>query len=154
MAVNDSGNAMTEIALALAMAFFAIMILTMVSMGQAGQAGGSQPGAMALKIAKVPANNLRLVRSSEDQTGRKDAPDTRTVAPRQLIIFSSGRFLDEQLQPLDAVVMAAMTQPVLAVPPDLSLAEVIAVKGRLALPKLTITTLTQPWLDALKEHEK
>ncbi|MBT3331935.1 MAG: hypothetical protein HN394_10540 [Rhodospirillaceae bacterium] len=147
MTGNDSGNAMTEIALALAMAFFAIMILTMVSMG--GQAGATTP-----TKAKLPADDLHLVPSSEHQTGTQVANDARAVAPRQLIIFSEGRFLDEQLQPLETAVMAAMAQPVMAVPPNLSLAEVMAVKGRLALANLTITTLTQAWLDAIKEHAK
>ena len=38
--MNDStaGNAMTEIALALAMAFFSIMVLSMISMGTSMQA--------------------------------------------------------------------------------------------------------------------
>ena len=37
METTSSGNAMTEIALALAMAFFSIMVLTMISMGTTGE---------------------------------------------------------------------------------------------------------------------
>lgn len=50
--------------------------------------------------------------------------------------------------------MAAMKEPVLAVAPRLSLAEVLAAKARLPLPDLTVTTLNQHWLDAIKEHRK
>ena len=50
--------------------------------------------------------------------------------------------------------MAAMKEPVLAVAPRLSLAEVLAAKARLALPDLTVTTLNQNLLDAIKEHRK
>ena len=41
MTVSSSGNAMTEVALALAMAFFSIMILTMVSMSSGNVVGFS-----------------------------------------------------------------------------------------------------------------
>jgi hypothetical protein len=58
------------------------------------------------------------------------------------------------LQSLDATKIAAMSQPVLAVPPELSMAEVMAAKGRLAMPGLTVTTLNRHWLEAIKEHEK
>ena len=73
---------------------------------------------------------------------------------QQLIIFNHGAFLDSKLRPLDRAGMAAMTEPVLAVPPDLSLAQVLAVKARLALAGLTVTILDKHWLAAIKEHEK
>ena len=55
---------------------------------------------------------------------------------------------------LDPNRMAAMKAPVLAVAPSLSLAAVMAAKARLALPDLTVTTLNQHWLDAIKEHRQ
>ncbi|MBT4487964.1 MAG: hypothetical protein HOK30_15155 [Rhodospirillaceae bacterium] len=152
MAGSDSGNAMTEIALALAMAFFAIMILTMVSMG--GQ-GGQPKGSAAAKTMSDP---MRLAAPADQKAAAEDAEesqqDTRVVQPRQLIIFSSGRFLDDKLQTFNPADMTAMTRPVLAVSPDLSLAEVMAAKNRLALPNVTVTILNRHWLDAIKEHEK
>ena len=51
---SDSGNAMTEIALALAMAFFAIMILTMVSMG-------SQDRVIQVNQIKTTSEQIRLL---------------------------------------------------------------------------------------------
>jgi len=47
-----------------------------------------------------------------------------------------------------------MTRPVLAVSPELSMAQVMAARKRLALPGLTVTTLNQQWIEAIKEHEK
>jgi hypothetical protein len=148
----DGGNAMTEIALALAMAFFAIMILTMVSMG------GGQSGAAAQMARKtnsgMPAAGLRMLPSGDKEAAKTDAGATRVIKPRQLIIFSGGRFLDDKLQLLDRAAMTAMTRPVLAVSPELSMARVMAAKKRLALPGLTVTTLNQHWLEAIREHEK
>jgi len=146
MAGSDSGNAMTEIALALAMAFFAIMILTMVSMGGQGRSTEHQQ-------AKTSPEQMRLLAPEDDQKddGKGDA---RVLQARDLIIFANGRFLDDELQPLDPARMTAMKDPVLAVPPSLSLGEAMAVKVRLDLAGLTVTTLNQQWLDAIKEHEK
>lgn len=152
MTGNDGGNAMTEIALALAMAFFAIMILTMVSMG------GGQSGA-ATKI--VPKSNgamategLRMLPSDNRAPAQTDAGATRKIKPQQLIIFSGGRFLNDKLQVIKREAMMAMIRPVLAVSPDLSMAQVMAARKRLALPGLTVTTLNQQWIEALREHEK
>jgi hypothetical protein len=145
MAGGDCGNAMTEIALALAMAFFAIMILTMVSMGGQGRA------TQVTQTIATP-NQIRLL-APEGQTsqGRGAA---RVLQARDLIIFTDGRFFDDKLRPLDPNRMAAMKAPVLAVAPSLSLAAVMAAKARLALPDLTVTTLNQHWLDAIKEHRQ
>ncbi len=160
MTGNDSGNAMTEIALALAMAFFAIMILTMVSMGgggRAGPAGVVTPATAtvgAKSSIKAPPDGLRLLPPASQATTRANAGSSPMLQPRQLIIFSGGRFLNEKLQPLTPAAMQSMAQPVLAVSPELSLAQVMAAKDRLSLPGLTVTTLNRQWLDALKEHHK
>ncbi len=147
MSGGDGGNAMTEIALALAMAFFAIMILTMVSMG-------GQDGAKDAVATKTDAAPLRLLAPAARDAGGEGATAARVLQPRELIIFSGGRFLNDQLQVLAAAAIAAMKNPVLAVSPDLSLAEVLAAKDRLARPDLTVTALNRHWLEAIKEHAK
>lgn len=146
MASSDSGNAMTEIALALAMAFFAIMILTMVSMG----AGGQGHRVATAQTAASP-EQMQLLPSSD--AGR-DSKSARVLKPWQLIIFRDGQFFDDRLQVLGLRKIAAMKDPVLAVSPDLTLAQIMAAKGRLALPGLPVTTLNRQWLDAIKEHKK
>ncbi len=142
---SDSGNAMTEIALALAMAFFAIMILTMVSMD-------GQDRVIQVNQIKTTSEQIRLL-ATEGQASQGKGK-ARVLQARDLIIFTGGRFFDDKLQPLDRARMAAMKEPVLTVAPRLSLAEVLAAKVRLALPDLTVTTLNQHWLDAIKEHRK
>ncbi len=152
MTGNDGGNAMTEIALALAMAFFAIMILTMVSMG------GGQFGASTNMVRKangaMPTDGLRMLPPDNGPSAKTGAGATREIKPHELIIFNGGRFLDDKLQVIKPDAMAAMTRPVLAVSPELSMAQVMAARKRLALPGLTVTTLNQQWIEAIKEHEK
>jgi hypothetical protein len=155
MVGNDGGNAMTEIALALAMAFFAIMILTMVSMGGKGSEFVAGRPAMAPRpiMERLPAG-LRLLPSLTRPAADRRDGDERMVKPHQVIIFDGGGFLDDRLQPLDSARMAAMAQPVLAVPAELSLSQVMALKSRLDLPDLTITTLDRRWLAAIKEQQE
>jgi hypothetical protein len=135
MAGDDSGNAMTEIALALAMAFFAIMVLTMVSMGGKGSVGSAdQTSAVPRPDANFPPDGVRLLPASKQAAASQGGKGVRVLKPRQLIVFTDGRFLDATLQPLDTAEIVAMTDPVLAVSPELSLAEVMAVKSRLTMP--------------------
>lgn len=61
MAGSDSGNAMTEIALALAMAFFAIVILTMVLMDWQGQVkdAGAETASDAMRVLAPTAQKIQ-----------------------------------------------------------------------------------------------
>ena len=104
---------MTEIALALAMAFFAIMILTLVSMS-------GQDRVIQVNQIKTTSEQIRLL-APEGQASQGKGK-ARVLQARDLIIFTGGRFFDDKLQPLDRARMAAMKEPVLAVAPRLSLA--------------------------------
>ncbi len=147
MAASDGGNAMTEIALALAMAFFAIMILTMVSMGGQGRANDAIP----VKSVRQP---LQVLPSASQADGKGEDGKEIVPAPGQLVILVGGQFLDDQLRPLAPQAVSAMEHPVLAVTPETSLAQVMSAKDRLDHPDLTVTTLDQHWIDAIKEIAK
>ena len=140
---GDSGNAMTEIALALAMAFFAIMILTMVSMGAGGQ----------VKMTQVGSETTRLV-PSRSTAVKHGTTLTKQIAAERIVIFAHDQFYDGQLQPITPAAVARIDQPVLAVPPDLTLGQVLAAKRRLPVPDITVTTLDPRWSSTLKEMQK
>ncbi|HJP22545.1 MAG: hypothetical protein QF797_06300 [Alphaproteobacteria bacterium] len=134
---GQHSNAMTEIALALAMAFFSIMVLTMVSMGaglQAGTAPASDAGIAVKRSASAPAEGRPL------------------PSEAVLVVHYGGRFLDAELRPLDPAQIAGAV--VLAIEPTLTMVEAIAVRERLAADDLTVTTLDQRWIEALKENSK
>ena len=140
---GDSGNAMTEIALALAMAFFAIMILTMVSMGAGGQ----------VKMTQVGSETTRLV-PSRSTAVKHGTTLTKQIAAERIVIFAHNQFYDGQLQPITPAAVTRIDQPVLAVPPDLTLGQVLAAKRRLPVPDITVTTLDHRWSSILKEMQK
>ena len=137
MGHDGQGNAMTEIALALAMAFFSIMVLTMVSMG-----AGAEKKLSLQPLALQPT-------AQETQT----AP-TSSVSPDALIIYRGGQFFDARLHSVDPNSLPKDAPLVLAFDAAVPLSEAVAVRGRLNHPNLTVTTLDERWLAALQEKEQ
>ena len=132
-------NAMTEIALALAMGFFSLMVLTLISMG-AGQTGKSAPEVLAL----APMT---------DQSRTADAATT-ALGNDLIFIFDGKRFLDTELRPVDPqTVIQSMTGParrvVLALDPSLPLKEAMAARARVNAPNLVVSSLDARWIKAL-----
>jgi len=136
-------NAMTEIALALAMAFFSIVVLAMVSMGSAMQVQG--------KAGTGLAEGIRLGVAVAAIDG--GATPARAVAADELIIHWRGRLLDGALRPIEPAALAASGHRVLAIAPDLSIAEAMAVRERIATADLEVTTLDARWLQTLEERD-
>jgi hypothetical protein len=122
------GNPMAEIALALSMAFFSILVLALVSM-RAGD--GAQVVGVALAAASA-------------------AP---APAPQTVLVHWQGRLLDAALKPVSADELPDGPL-VLAVAPDLPVAEAVALRQRFAGRDLTVTALDARWLDRLKESTR
>lgn len=144
MAESSHGNAMTEIALALAMAFFSIMVLTMVSMGATPHPlPEAQAKSAATPTMKVAKNNPR------------PAAGAKTPAKKQLVIYWQGRFLDRQLQPVNPKAFDNKSPLVLAMPPDLPMADALAARARFTNRNTIVSALDRRWierLNAITEH--
>ena len=135
---TTSENAMTEIALALAMGFFSLMVLTLISMG-AGQSARTAPDVMALAPPATPAET---------------APAETAPGKDLIIIFDGKRFLDTRLRPVDPqTVVQSTTGParrvVLALDPSLPLKEAMAARARVNAPNLVVSSLDARWQKAL-----
>jgi hydroxymethylpyrimidine/phosphomethylpyrimidine kinase len=129
---------MTEIALALAMGFFSIMVLTMVSMG-AGRIQApddAERTAIAAALAPAAANAAKAARLK---------PDAEAV----LVIYHRGRFYDRRLRVIDPAAEAYEGRVVLALDRALNMGEALAVRARVATPDLVVSTLDQRWTEAL-----
>ena len=135
-------NAMTEIALALAMAFFSIMVLAMLSMGSGLQAESSAETRVAEGIhLGLPA------------TGETETTETRDVAADEVIVYWRGRFFDAALEPVAPADFAGRGRLVLAIAPDLSISEAMAVRGQIAAADLEVTALDARWMQTLEERD-
>ena len=132
---------MTEIALALAMGFFSLMVLTLISMG-------AGPG-------ERPAPDTPVVVAIAPSTA---APSSATATPRKddlFLIFDGARFLDTSLAAIDPAAAAKKAQQagrrvVLALDPALSVQQAMDARERVGVPDLVVSSLDARWLTALR----
>ncbi len=134
MSESHYSNAMTEIALALAMAFFSIMVLTMLSMGASFQPADAPAAAERLDLAP--------------STAHADGNAEDTAARETLLIHYGGRFLDAKLDPVDPRTIPATGPIVLAIDPALPVAAAVAIREQVPITDLVVTTLDARWLEA------
>ncbi|MCR9073102.1 MAG: hypothetical protein NXI18_15420 [Alphaproteobacteria bacterium] len=124
-----ASGALSEIALALAMAFFCLLVLTLVSVGD-------------------PAGGGALSAAPRIDTAERGGTDRPVADNETLIIFHNGRFLDH-----DAVALDPATLPdgplVLAVDPALSVDAVLAARAVTNEASVTVTTLDSAWVRRL-----
>ena len=130
---GSQGNAMTEIALALAMGFFSLLVLTLVSMG----AGSGDDRAAAAAILKpVPAQ------SGETQAVALEREDT-------IVIYYRGRFYDTALAPIDPGAIRSDGRVVLALEPTLSMSEALRAQAQVNADNLVVSVLDERWRTTL-----
>ena len=131
------GNAMTEVALALAMAFFSIMVLTTVSM------------------SATPETEYSRSQKNEEMEFSNTTKETieKTNQKRKLIIFWTGQFLDKNLKAVDINEIKPDVPIVLAMSPDLKIGKVLSVRTQFHSNKTLVSTLDDAWLKRLRSNE-
>ena len=118
---------MTEIALALAMVFFSLMVLALVSVG----INSTQPQLMSLTDSKPAEENIQQ-------------------APGFWVIYHAGTFYDRELKTIEPGQL--QQGPIwLAVPPDMDLQQLIRAKAQIFSSDVSIAILDQPWLIRLEQ---
>lgn len=133
-------NAMTEIALAMAMGFFSVMVLTAMSMG------------VAVPMAKSPAPAIATALIAESNVGRGSGASDRVTEQDVLIVFDGARFLGRDLKPIEPADIDNKKRVILAVTPDLSMADAMSARRKFAAKQFVITTLDGNWRRALRER--
>ncbi len=127
-------GAMTEVALALAMGFFSILVLTLVSIG-----GGSSDSRSyeAIHLVQTAPESPATVFPTNDDV---------------IVIFDGERFLDTDLNPLDpaTVPIDGERRIVLAIDPAVPLADVMVARARFAATNLVIANLDSRWRAAIE----
>ena len=129
-----SGNAITEIALSLAMGFFTIMVLTMLSMGAGSKSVSEAPGTLLASPALEASDGAQFEWRQSDV----------------LVIYHRGRFLDRELKPISPAALVERQRVVLAVDPTLSIPEAIAVRAQIDSRDVIVSILDKRWLNALE----
>ena len=133
------GNAMAEIALALAMAFFSIMVLTMISMG-----------AGIMTDAPASAANVDGITVAPSVPATDQTPAAARVGDDVLVIHYAGRFFTKDLTQADPNAFRGDGRVVLAIDPSLSMERVIAIRKQIPARNLIVSTLDGRWLETLE----
>ncbi|MCW8914779.1 MAG: hypothetical protein OQK24_02875 [Magnetovibrio sp.] len=137
-------NAMAEIALALAMGFFSIMVLTLVSMGS-----GMVPETISTDHS--PGVHIQHSETSKNQDQPK-SQETQ-VSSSDLVIYYKGQYLNADLIPIDPTSLASREHIILAVDGTLSMTEALSAREGVPVTNLTIAPLDERWQKALKEKQ-
>lgn len=132
-------NAMTEIALAMAMGFFSVMVLTAMSMGVSVPTASSD--SQVIVSAAIADSGPASTSGNVDKVTKKDL----------LIVFDGNQFFGRDLKPFDLTTVDGTKRVVLAVTPDLSMAQAIDARRKIPTTRLVMTTLDSKWRRALKE---
>ncbi|MBA55696.1 MAG: hypothetical protein CMK89_14670 [Pseudomonadales bacterium] len=126
---HTSNHAMTEIALALSMAFFCLMVLSLVAAG--------------VPEARPTPSLIQLNQNRLQQVETQGANGT-------WVIYFEERYFDVSLQPLDP---GSLNQDsvYLAVDPKLGLQQLLSAQSRISSPDVSITLLDEAWISRLEE---
>ena len=138
-AVDTSAQAMTEVALGLSMAFFALLIVALLSFHMPEQ----QSSASQTSVSDNTPQNVQL------QAGQSKPARTSDT---QFIFFYQGRFVDKQLKAVDVNHLSRSGPVVLAVEQSLSFAQVMDIRHQISHPNLSITLLSKQWQHVLEQH--
>jgi len=133
-------NAMTEIALALAMGFFSLMVLTLVSMGNGETTKPSKTAFKTIDIAEK-------VQSSTS----KAAPEIRDT----FVVHYNQNFFDRDGAPIDpaSIKIAADGRLVLIVEPNLSLHAIMKALAAFRHDNVVVAEMDNAWSSAMKSQD-
>jgi hypothetical protein len=142
MTDSHANNALTEIALALATAFFSIMILAMISMGAGLQADAKVSKAVVDMV--LSENGVRA--DTESNAARREQPPT-------FIFFYRGDFYGSDLTRVDPQSFSSPGPIVLAIDPNLSMEAALQARATFSRNDITVTAFSEHWLDTFQERQ-
>ena len=125
--INDGANPLAEVALALAMAFFSLMILMLFAMVNAPKADATDVGPATMEMAVE---------------SRDPPPDNEE---RNLVIFTDGGFFDEDLNRLDPAAIDPAQPVILAVSQQMPISRITGFQRRYPDLTIEIAELTPDW---------
>ena len=125
--INDGANPLAEVALALAMAFFSLMILMLFAMVNAPKTDSTRASPATVDMALDSRNQVQ---------GEDD---------RQLVIYTAAGFFDGQLKRIDPAAVDPARPVVLAVSEQMPISRIIGFQRQYPDLRLEIAELTPDW---------
>ncbi len=140
MSNSSQENAMTEIALAIAMGFFSVMVLTAISMGVSAPKTPEKQSA-SVSTAILAQNSASAGAGTASKLTKKDV----------LVVYDGKQYRDRSLNALDFATLKNAERVVLAVTPNLSMSAAMQAQKGLPANKIVITTLDPNWNRVLQQ---
>ena len=145
----SQNNALVEIALALAMAFFSIMVLAMVSMGVSGKVHNQDK-----TVEKYFQSSIKLRASSSNDKSSHSISASDQIDRKSLIIYFQNKFFDAELIEIPKHKLIKSKIKVVAVDPSIPTAEALKVRKMFGSNPVVVTLLNKVWLKRLQENKK
>ena len=143
---DTTTQAMTEVALGLSMAFFAILIVALLSMG----VPPSEHAKTDAQATPDTDQGFSLV-ESRDNADTEDSAAASSEAQPQFVFLYEGKLYNSALKPFEAAMLKKSEPVYLAVPANAAMDEVIKIKAQINHPNLSITLLNQAWKTRLEQ---
>ena len=141
-------GAMSEVSLAVAMAFFSVMILAMLSMGS-----GSSDATIADSVA-LPGTALNISGNPETpppSLAKQHVADGQNFVAHDRIVLSDGvHFWSASLAPLPFATVSAKPSLVLVLADTLSLRQTASLRARLPQSDIDIRPMPANWQAAIE----
>jgi len=145
----SQNNALVEIALALAMVFFTIMVLAMVSMSVSSEHVKIDNRTYGKNIAGIDVHP-----SSPSSDVPSDADGVNHISADEIIIYFAGKFFDADLREIPETEIQRKSPRFLAVDPKIPTEEAVNIRKKFISKSLAVTLLNGEWLKILKEKSR
>lgn len=148
---DTSTHAMTEVALGLSMAFFALLIIALMSVtlpNRAESTNNKLSHDQRFDIDTAQQVNLSIQNKFDASDPEASAKSTNEV----ILLFWGGQFFDTQQQIVDIELLAAKQNVIVAVDPQIPFNQLISIQTQFAGKTLRLTKMSEPWLLALNKQ--
>jgi len=143
-AQDQSTQAMTEVALALSMAFFSLLLVALISIGVPGTANEEQK-----KARSVPEFVVTETRPTGKNTKAINQP-----TEIQYIFYFDSKFYDKHLKQINVTELNNIQKLVIAMPMETDVSDALALQKKFRGFDLALTIMDSEWLVTFENSMK
>ena len=150
---DTATQAMTEVALGLSMAFFALLILALISVSLPTEAELQSTSANKIDTEYVPSNKQITLNSNQTDAVFNDKKAANKAQKQTIILYWQGQFFDVNKQAFNPQSLSPQQAVIVAVSAQSNLQELLTIQEVFAQQDVKLTSLTKEWVMALNSGE-
>jgi hypothetical protein len=150
MVQDTSTHAMTEVALGLSMAFFALLIIALMSVTLPTKVDHSTQALNSpqkFEIDTTEQVNLSIIDKQSEQEASVSVPSSNEL----VLLFWGGQFFDTQQRIVKVENVMAQQNVIVAVDPKIPFNQLINIQAKFTGKALRLTKLSEQWRSALSK---